>query len=470
MWSDLTTDERRKIYDRRYRGGENVSELAVELGMNPITLNRRLQEIHNANTPPKNGGKTPDQKEGVKIEHEDKNHMSVSSMFDRVTTLDELLKACKVDLNVWEVEHWIANTYEGYRKSESRQLSWAEGKIDHGYIDDDGGFNTTTLYQIKAWLVRRQPIPIAPVITPVMFPMQSSWGTENRPLFTKVSASLVIPDIQTGFIRNMATGKLTPMHDRKAMDIVLQIAKETRFNNVVLLGDGLDLPDWSEKFLRSPELEQVTQPALEELAWFIWQLRKLQPTANMAYIEGNHEKRLRDAIIRNIPQAYGIKPAGKKIDYSVWSLPYLLGLPDLQIAWEGEYPNGIVWLENDLCVVHGADLSAEKMVMRSDVNVIFGHIHRADLSSREIYVGRGSKNIFAFCPGFLGRLDGVIPGTKKRQRWSQGFAVVYHDPGMEHQILHIPIRDGKAIYQGTPVRGQDYTKIMAREVPGDWNY
>jgi len=62
---------------------------------------------------------------------ESSNTMEVSAK--RITSLDELLKQCKVDLTVWEVERYIANKWE---------------------MAEAGG-NVTPLFQIKATLKRR---------------------------------------------------------------------------------------------------------------------------------------------------------------------------------------------------------------------------------------------------------------------------------------------------------------------------
>jgi DNA polymerase elongation subunit (family B) len=44
-WADISYGEKMTLLDRRYNQGESVATLAAELDMNPVTLNRRLQEL-----------------------------------------------------------------------------------------------------------------------------------------------------------------------------------------------------------------------------------------------------------------------------------------------------------------------------------------------------------------------------------------------------------------------------------------
>ena len=55
----------------------------------------------------------------------------------RIKTLEGLLEYFKVDLDTWEVDHWIANKWE------------------MGYKDEDDQPGTEELYQVKAWLRRK---------------------------------------------------------------------------------------------------------------------------------------------------------------------------------------------------------------------------------------------------------------------------------------------------------------------------
>jgi hypothetical protein len=78
--------------------------------------------------------------EGERIETEyagDKSTVS-AKVRQEITSLAELVEFFKIDLEIWEVERWIAN-------------QWQMASVDK----DSGGVNLTPLYQVKAWLKKR---------------------------------------------------------------------------------------------------------------------------------------------------------------------------------------------------------------------------------------------------------------------------------------------------------------------------
>jgi hypothetical protein len=57
----------------------------------------------------------------------------------RVKSLDDLIEACGIDLEVWEIERYVSNKWEVGAKNAQKEIQ------------------VTPLYQIKAWLRRRNP-------------------------------------------------------------------------------------------------------------------------------------------------------------------------------------------------------------------------------------------------------------------------------------------------------------------------
>ena len=81
--------------------------------------------------------------EGIEIPLETKesfadNSWEISvSKNSRITSLEELIEHCKIDLNVWDIDRHVINKWE----------VWAK--------DEDGKIVTEPLYQIKAWLKKK---------------------------------------------------------------------------------------------------------------------------------------------------------------------------------------------------------------------------------------------------------------------------------------------------------------------------
>lgn len=448
LWGELSLDEKVEIFRRRERG-ESISSLAKSLGMNENSLRGRLSEFR---------------KEVSDINSDDfddmrvsggGNHLQITMTIpeDRITTLDKLLEVCQVDTSVWDVERWIVNTWEGFRKNEQRDIRWDDGKAN-GRVLDDGDIRTKTLYQVKVWLIRKNPIALEPVVQPLEISIRFQERARPNDTNDGVKSALIIPDLQVGFSRDLKTGALLPFHDRGAMDIVLRIAKEKGFDKVVFLGDLLDLPDWSDNFIRSPEFYFTTQPAIVELAWWLGQLRLILPNAEMFAIEGNHEQRMEKAVMKNMAAAYHLSPAYDTNIQPVLSVPRLLGLDKLGIEWVSGYPDAEVWLADDLVCVHGerarAVSGATARVLGEDlgVSIVFGHIHRREMVIRSIVTRSGQKVLSSTCPGCLCKIDGTVPGNTKRQGWSQGFAIAYYGDGLGSVVEVVPIEEGGTLYHG----------------------
>ena len=69
-------------------------------------------------------------------------------------TLEELIKICKVDTSIWEVERYIINKWEMGRKDKTVNLVWTDG-VMNGEVNDTGGITKAGLWQVKAWLRRK---------------------------------------------------------------------------------------------------------------------------------------------------------------------------------------------------------------------------------------------------------------------------------------------------------------------------
>jgi hypothetical protein len=86
-----------------------------------------------------------------------------SSSTATIKTLDELLKACKVDLSLWKVDRYETKTYQGYRADKHKDIVYTDGKAD-GRVKDLGNIRLVTMYAVKAWLKRREEKPFEDAI------------------------------------------------------------------------------------------------------------------------------------------------------------------------------------------------------------------------------------------------------------------------------------------------------------------
>ena len=357
----------------------------------------------------------------------------------KAPTLQDLLDKFNVSEEDWKVTNFKVNQWDVSAKEE------IDGKI---------AWNTHTNYQARATLVRKIPVKCD-------FPVVQ--GATVKPTNFKVKfpkrdlkVDVVLPDAQVGFKKDFNTGKLSPLHDLKAIAVATEIVKEIRPNRLILLGDMLDLPDWSTHYVRSPEFYFTTQPSLDWLASWIAELR---PYCNeMVYIEGNHEKRMIDSIVQNTIQAYGIKPANEPDVPPILSVPYMLGLHKMGVEYVGNYPHGEFYINDNLVCIHGNKVgpksgqSVMKMLDSPRISVIQGHVHRLEMGHKTVWTHGKTKIYQAISLGTLARIDGIVPGGGTRYNWQQGFGVVEYDKD-RFQVDSIGIYDGKAIFKGKMYSG-----------------
>jgi hypothetical protein len=365
-------------------------------------------------------------------------------------TLKEALKHFEVDEDVWKVEDYKVNKWEVGAKQR------------------DGSIETTPLYQIKLRLVRKNPVvcewpAVAPVVSsPIKVPKRKNPKS-------RLKTALVFGDSQNGYRREQRTGYLDPIHDRKAWDLVCQVAEKRRPDVIVILGDMLDLADWSTKFARTPDLRDTTQPTLEELHW--WFKRIAMTGAKVVYLEGNHEKRIHSAIVDNTIAAYGIKPANEPDAPPSISVRGFLGLDNLNVEYLGPWEQAEYWINENLRVSHGSivrprsGMTAQAVVQDTSCSEIFGHVHRAEYAAKTVWRHSGPKQYVAVTPGTLARLEpGVVPAAKGKNNWQQGFCWIDYEDGNGFFDIHpVSIMRGRMIFQGEVWEAQDPVKQIAKD-------
>jgi hypothetical protein len=100
------------------------------------------------------------------------------------------------------------------------------------------------------------------------------------------AVAVVLPDMQLGYFRTH-DNSLEPIHDEQALDVALQIVKASKPDQIVLVGDNLDLCEFG-KYRYTPAFARTTQAAIDRASQLCAQLRKLAPQARIIWIAGNH--------------------------------------------------------------------------------------------------------------------------------------------------------------------------------------
>ena len=310
-------------------------------------------------------------------------------------------------------------------------------------------------------------------------PVKVTAKSGRRPAKPEARTVVCFPDPQIGFWRDMDSGELEPMHDVRAMDVALQIAAAANPHTVVNLGDLLDLAEFS-RFGHEPTLDQTTNPALRSAYRFLAVQRELLAPDELIVVEGNHDKRLQDAVAKHNRGALYVRKAdATPDDWPVFSVPYLLGFDDLDVTYVEGYPAGQHWLTEDFVVEHGkrvnsgGSTAAKQSREAPGTSAIFGHVHRIEVHTRTVVIGESDirRNVFV-SPGCLCRTDGAVPGygsgtstggrpVTNHEDWQQGLAVLtFPESGDGPQIETVFIDDGRAMFRGQLFEAGPYLDVL----------
>jgi UDP-2,3-diacylglucosamine pyrophosphatase LpxH len=230
--------------------------------------------------------------------------------------------------------------------------------------------------------------------------------------------AVVLPDPQFGF--RDVDGLLDPFHDVNAIDVATQIlaavVRDTHVDQVVNLGDFLDLPAHS-RYDQHWQWQRTTQAAIDAGHHWLAQQRATAPRSEIVIMEGNHDKRVSDSVMKFNMQTAGLRRANMPDEFAVVTAPFLLRTDDLGIKWLDGYPARKYWLNDWIKCVHGSivrsSASTASAYARSDrTSTIFGHIHRIEVHHTTQQDRYGPVRMFAATPGCLCRVDGAVPGVK----------------------------------------------------------
>lgn len=370
------------------------------------------------------------------------NNIYINSKAGNPRTIDDVYKEYKINKDEWTVERFRVNEY-----------------------DQSPNF---TCHQIRADLKHIKPeLCEYPPIQAVRLPRP------NKIIHKKpkkgLKKFLIIPDLQIGYSKNQETGELVSFHDFRCMDIYLQIAKKFKPDEIIFLGDMLDLPAFG-KYQLKPEYHFTTQASLNTLRLFIDDL--LPHTSKLVYLYGNHEARFRNSMIDYNVEACNLK----KVDFKAkapdtYSLEYFLDLDNIGVQYISEYPQGEYYINNNFACSHGhlvggGSGQTVNKIIQADPHVsrMVGHIHRCEQATKTTYKMGVPHTNSAFSCGCGAKLGDAVPQHSTRPNWQQGFSTGFFEDGdgLFNVRLH-HIEQGSAVFDGSIIQADvDYNKLSNR--------
>jgi hypothetical protein len=260
-----------------------------------------------------------------------------------------------------------------------------------------------------------------------------------------------------------------PFHDENALQLALRAVQEIKPDNVVLTGDMLDLMSLS-KYPDASRQEWAgrMQESLDRYHLFLAEIRN-RHVGRLAVVHGNHEDRLPKFLRKDAAELMGIRRANAEHELGVLTIQYLARYGDLDIESVTGYPNGRLWLEDNLQVLHGTvaqkgGASAAAYLRNEEASSIFGHDHRLQVAWRTIPTRTGYTQRVAASPGCLANIDGTVPGhnfttdesnevVRRAEDWQNGVLLVQHNP-RNHDVTPLRISE-QGIHIGDKYYGNE---------------
>ena len=236
------------------------------------------------------------------------NDMSVTSGSLEIDSLDKLLKAAKVDLDVWEVATWTANSWEVAAKYRDQDLTWNEEGLMSGHAIRKNKWIKSKLWQIKASLRRKTPEQTATesLLQDIKNGHKLKLPVYKRPKIKKVRRALEISimDPHMGLQCFRPESDLTWSLDEceqafmGTIERLLQAAESYGpFEQIVCpIGNDYLHSDtiWGTTTAGTPQpeampLHQTYRRARKLFLWYAERLRQVAPL-EMIFIPGNHDR------------------------------------------------------------------------------------------------------------------------------------------------------------------------------------
>lgn len=235
-----------------------------------------------------------------------------------------------------------------------------------------------------------------------------------------------------------------PFHDVDLHGAVLAWLAEHKPDRAIILGDLLDF-DAVSRHRKTPEWSSTLQDTIDQGYGLLRSYIQASPNTAWSMLDGNHEDRLRKAVLDYLFATYGLRRAQPDAnDRPVLSVPFLLRLDELGVDWiegdSGSYESGQVNVTSELAARHGwiatkgSGASALKTIDHLRYSVIVGHTHRQSIVFHTAHSIDGDPRTLLGCEaGTLATVRGGLSYVQAPD-WQAGFATATIWPGGQFNV------------------------------------
>jgi hypothetical protein len=226
-----------------------------------------------------------------------------------------------------------------------------------------------------------------------------------------------------------------PHHDPDLHTAACAWLRKNKPARGVICGDLLDY-DAVSRHRKNPAWASTTQECLDSAYSILRSYVQASPTTRWQMLDGNHEARMRNAVLEHLLGIHGITRAVAPEEVrgqAVLSAAHLLRLDELGIEWVGtddEYSHAQVRVSPHLAARHGwisrksSGASAISTLDALRYSVFIGHCHRQAMVFHTAHdIDGAARELVGVEIGTMARIQGglgYVPGGNAN--WQQGFA------------------------------------------------
>jgi predicted phosphodiesterase len=226
-----------------------------------------------------------------------------------------------------------------------------------------------------------------------------------------------------------------PYHDEKAVKLMLKVAKDRKFDGVVILGDYGDFYGVSSHDKDPNRANRLD----EELASINEGLDELDALKfkHKIFVAGNHEDRMERYLKTKAPELFNMVKVKQLLKLQERGWKY--------VPYKDHTEIGKLFVTHDTGTA-GA-YAHYKAQADFQSNVVIAHTHR--IGYAVIGNARGRPHVGAML-GWLGDVNEVdyMHRVKALKDWALGFGIAYIEPNGHAHVQPVPIIDYKCVVEG----------------------
>lgn len=349
-------------------------------------------------------------------------------------------------------------------------VSEIEGWWDVGFANPEDPTNPTVVRMFRHSTKNRPSLDeeeYAPAVPANIKPSRRKSAVRDHDVL------FVFSDAQIDY-RRLSDGELDPIHDERAIRVAQMLCRDLQPDTILNLGDTVDLAALSRFKKDSDHFQRTIGPSFQRVHDMYAQFRADSPNARIIEVDSNHNTRLKDFMLKNAPDLYGVKrPGDPEEEYPMFTYPYFTNLSHVGVEWVSgygaaefvygeDYDAPPIVFKHGQSVASNASTASKESKANPETHVVRGHGHRQEQHTR---TNRAGQYLVSMQIGSLCRLTGEVPSyhsgvddrgnvVHHQEDWQQSVLVIrdYRDGNYEFHTVYI--REGLALFNGNVYNGE----------------